>query len=112
MPKPLKLLREDVLKEIAKRHIIKRQPVYRLMSALRDKGIPISQPTLSKLICAYNLLPNDVVYKSLFPPWLEEPMQTQDPYDWCYSGMFPYGEWQSYDVDIKRPNKYKKSRKN
>ena len=89
--KKRKLVRHKLLLELAEKSSMG-VPLTRL---IRDAELDISRPHLYKLLYYYNTNKRKrVVYKSLFPPWLDTRSDIQlQPKNYKYKGLFPWGEW-------------------
>ena len=88
--KPRKLITSRVLKAL----YMKTEQGIPLKRAMRQLNIPLTQPTVKKLLTHYSIN-SDITRASIFPPWLSEdgpPVQEQ-PQDWVYQGYFPLGVW-------------------
>ena len=117
MPRPIKLLTRDTLTDIYNK-VQEGKPLTQIAA---ETHYPVSLPTLYKLCNAYTTLQalsakkgrQSEVYKalddSLFPPWLQEDGQVQDPAYVSYEGSFPSGKWRYYGSDLKWYEKKTKS---
>ncbi len=96
MNKSMVLIRESLLKDLHR----KNKDGVPVLHLLRVYDLPLSAPTLTKLIGFYNLMldskgeVHNTIHKSLFPPWLIEDMQYHNTKTWIYLGKMPIGEWE------------------
>tara|TARA_B110000211_G_C14039503_1_gene536114 strand:+ start:336 stop:638 length:303 start_codon:yes stop_codon:yes gene_type:complete len=99
MPRPIKLVKKDMLEEAYDLHLVG-VPTPRI---IKNKQLKISNPHLHVLLDHYKKLATNIngedayrIEKSLFPAWLEkstDDVGIQDPRVDKYVGKMPYGEW-------------------
>lgn len=98
MSRPMILLRKDVLEEMHG----KRKLNVPLTSLIKQHRLDMTHPTLSKLLSYYDALTRvpdqdtaETIKASLFPEWLSRSCGSvvSQPYEWYYSGTFPFGRW-------------------
>lgn len=96
MARPMLLIKESLLKELYAKH----KDGVKYNTLIKNYDLPLSGPTLRKLIRYYSIMQNanpavsDTIYESLFPQWLTEEVQYQDAAEWVYIGAMPLGEWE------------------
>lgn len=98
MSRPMLLVRKEVLEELHS----KRKLNVPLTSLIKQHRLDMTHPTLSKMLTYYDALVNvedpttaEVIKASLFPEWLKQSCGAVSscPYEWYYSGVFPFGKW-------------------
>lgn len=101
MPRPVKLVRRDVMEKV-----IEMKDNGTTLFSIVDLGIPhiirkigtaeeliknytITQPPLTRLIRFYETYnDNEEALGVIFPKWLVDPIQTQDPFTAVYRGLW------------------------
>lgn len=100
MARPIKVVREELVKEAAERYKLG-VPVIKI---LKDLDINLSNYSLVKLLANYTLAirhNNNAVYKAIFPDFIDDPRHTkrdgnvviQDKETHEFDGFFPFGVW-------------------
>lgn len=104
MARPMLLVQEDIISDIW----AKANDGVPLEALIRQYELPITSPTLKKLLGHVTALENadgkeeltevyDLIYASLFPEWLianeDKPVVQQPEKVWYYDGLFPVGKW-------------------
>lgn len=105
MARPMKLIEHELLMELYHKYK-DGVPVSKL---LIKYDLPLTHPTVSKLISYYALYVKkyeegeiqlaNIVKQSLFPIWSEFSKTTimQQPDDWKYIGKMPFGCWEQVE---------------
>ena len=95
MGRPYVLVEEKTLKKLYKKHMMGVK--YRTLIRLHE--LNIAPGTLIKLLDCYDEMQatdqetKKRIRNSLFPEWLVENVQSQNPSEWIYDGKFPLGQW-------------------
>lgn len=107
MARPMLLIKEPLLRQLW----LANEEGIPLSKLLRKHHIPLSPPTLAKLINFMSIIDSiqleaglrDIVYKSVFPQWLaiENGSVHKQPENWHYRGKMPFGYWEQSKVITK-----------
>ncbi len=100
MARAMILMKRDKLQKI----YAERQLGVNYSALVRNHELPMTDPTLSKLLGHYDAYMEtridevrDIIHGSLFPVWLTESAETyvyQDTAKWVYRGVMPLGRWE------------------
>lgn len=107
MARPMILIKEPLLRKLW----LANEEGIPLSKLLRKHYIPVSAPTLAKLVSFMAMADNteidkslqDTIKASVFPEWLaiEEGSIAVQPANWHYRGKMPFGYWERSEPSTK-----------